>query len=238
MTARRTGLALALAGLLAALAAQPASAATASVTVKNFLFTPSSVSIAPGDNVRWPFPGPDTNHSVTSNPPGQAESFDSDPGVPNALIDHPGGSYAFSHTFTQQGTFTYFCKVHPGMTGSVSVVPPGADTAAPITRLGGRSRQDIDRLAIRVRLNEAGTVTVSGDVKVRGRRRAFRLRRVRRTVAAGVGKRFAPKLSRRSKRRVKRALRRGRRATARLKITAVDRAGNRKGTRKRIRLRP
>jgi plastocyanin len=32
-----------------------------------------------------------------------------------------GGTYV--HTFTQAGTFTYFCEPHPFMTGSIEVQP-------------------------------------------------------------------------------------------------------------------
>lgn len=240
-----------LTGAVALVAAAPAGAATKSVNVAEFAFSPSRVEIAQGDRVDWRFTGPEFNHSVTSDPPGQAESFDSDPqsqpgvlpGFPFPFINHPGGNYVFSHTFSKTGTFSYYCKVHDFMRGSVAVKAGTAsgggvtDTRPPGTRLGGRRRQDIDKLAIRVKLNEAGTVTVTGDVKVRGRRRAFRLRRVKKTLAANDSTRFGLRLRRASKRRVKRSLRRGRRATARVKITSVDRAGNRTVSRKRIRLR-
>jgi plastocyanin len=106
----------------------PAWAATSDVSVANFQFSPSRVDIQPGDTVTWRFAGPDTDHSVTSDP-GQAESFDSDPGNSSPL--HRLGD-TFSHTFTTPGTYTYFCKVHPFMTGRVVVRAPGtADTTPP-----------------------------------------------------------------------------------------------------------
>src|SRR5919206_306000 len=112
---------------LAALTA-PAWGATSDVGVANFQFSPSRVDIQPGDTVTWRFAGPDTDHSVTSDP-GQAESFDSDPGNSSPL--HRLGD-TFSHTFTTPGTYTYFCKVHPFMTGRVVVRAPGtADTTSP-----------------------------------------------------------------------------------------------------------
>jgi plastocyanin len=115
-------------------AAAPAGAAD--VTIKNFTFTPPTVSIALGETVTWHWDGPDTNHSVTSDP-NQADSFDSDPMRAPLSTDHPPGD-TFDHTFNTPGTFTYLCKVHPSMQGTVKVSgpggeppPPPADTTAP-----------------------------------------------------------------------------------------------------------
>jgi plastocyanin len=118
---------------LLALGAVAAPAQAADVTIANFSFDPSTITITQGDTVTWTWAGPDTNHSVTANP-NQADSFDSDPaGAPNSLT-HPPGS-TFAHTFNTSGTFTYICKVHSFMTGSVIVNGPGGepppDTTAP-----------------------------------------------------------------------------------------------------------
>jgi plastocyanin len=129
---------------LLALGATAAPALAADVSVANFAFTPASVTINQGDSVTWTFAGPDTNHSVTSDP-GQADSFDSDPGRTPTAADHIPGS-TFAHTFNTSGTFTYICKVHSFMTGKVVVNGPNgeppADTTAPaITKAsatGGR----------------------------------------------------------------------------------------------------
>src|SRR3954451_89768 len=127
------------AGVAVACLAAPASAATSEVSVGNFSFTPSTIHIQPGGTVSWRFAGPDTNHSVTSDS-GQTASFDSDPGDDSPL--HAPGT-TFSHSFPSQGRFTYHCKVHSFMTGTVVVgTPPGGgggggggggatDTAAP-----------------------------------------------------------------------------------------------------------
>ena len=68
-----------------------APAAAADVNIGGFAFSPSSVTIAQGETVTWHFAGPDTNHSVTSDP-GQADSWDSDPGRPPSSADHPPGA--------------------------------------------------------------------------------------------------------------------------------------------------
>jgi plastocyanin len=129
---------------LLALGAMAAPAAAADVTIKNFAFTPSTVTIAQGEAVTWTWAGPDTNHSVTSDP-NQADSWDTDPNAPPTSLTHPPGS-TFEHVFNTSGTFTYFCKVHPSMTGKVIVNGPGGepppDTTAPVlskvSATGGR----------------------------------------------------------------------------------------------------
>src|SRR3954469_7640418 len=123
--------ALATSAILFAIGAAPAQAAD--VHISNFSFSPTPITIAQGDTVTWHWAGPDTNHSVTSDP-NQADSFDSDPGRTPTSADHLPGS-TFDHTFNTPGTFTYICKVHTSMHGKVIVNAPGgeppADTIAP-----------------------------------------------------------------------------------------------------------
>src|SRR3954447_8428332 len=148
-------------------AAAPAQAAD--VSISNFAFMPSSITIGQGDAVNWTWAGPDTNHSVTSKT-GQAESFDSDPGMTPSSLDHPPGD-TFSHTFNTPGTFNYICKVHSFMTGKVVVNgPPGSDTTAPklskVSATGGRKCKKGQKnckgkpTVLRFKLSEAGTVKV------------------------------------------------------------------------------
>src|SRR3954464_8197650 len=148
-------------------AAAPAQAAD--VSISNFSFMPSSITIAQGDAVNWTWAGPDTNHSVTAKS-GQADSFDSDPGKTPTSLDHPPGD-TFSHTFNTPGTFSYICKVHSFMTGKVVVNgPPGSDTTppalstAPATagRKGGKGQKSCKGkpTVLRFNLSEAGTVKV------------------------------------------------------------------------------
>lgn len=127
MRALRTG-ALALAAAAVAGAAVPAVAADGSVRIANSAYAPSTVTIAPGEQVTWTWAGPDTNHSVTADA-GQSESFDSDPGGSAATISHPAGA-TFTHRFTQAGRFTFHCRVHSFMTGTVKVEVP--DTSTPV----------------------------------------------------------------------------------------------------------
>src|SRR5512147_2646424 len=96
-----------------------ARAATLSVAVEDFDFSPSSRTINVGDEVRWNFSG--SSHSVTS----RDGTFDS--GVEGA-----GGSFEF--TFTKAGTYAYFCVVHPGLMTGTIVVKGASATPSPTTR--------------------------------------------------------------------------------------------------------
>lgn len=75
------------------------------VTIQNFAFNPSSLTVPVGTTVIWT--NQDTApHTIT------ADIFKS-----NTL--QPGDS--FSHTFNQAGSFSYHCSIHPFMTGTVTV---------------------------------------------------------------------------------------------------------------------
>jgi LPXTG-motif cell wall-anchored protein len=82
-------------------------AATTSVTISDFEFSPAQITIQEGDTVTWTNDGP-TAHSATASD----GSFDT--GIFSA-----GGSR--SHTFDEPGTFAYICTPHPNMEGTVVV---------------------------------------------------------------------------------------------------------------------
>jgi LPXTG-motif cell wall-anchored protein len=88
---------------------KPKASAAASTTVgiKDFAFGPSSVTVNVGDTVTWSNSGP-TGHSATAND----GSFDT-----GILPKGKSGS----HTFSKAGTFSYICKPHPFMKGTVIV---------------------------------------------------------------------------------------------------------------------
>src|SRR3954452_10784947 len=100
------------------------------VAVANFAFAPQTINAYTNDTVLWTWNGPDTNHSVTSDSK-SPKQFDSDPGKSSAEILHASG-YGFTGAFDKPGTYTYHCKVHSNMTGTVVVKdPPSTTPAAP-----------------------------------------------------------------------------------------------------------
>ena len=79
----------------------------------NSCFSPASITINAGDTVTWN--NADTAaHTVTAGSPADGPS-----GVFDSSLVMAGADYAF--TFNDKGSYTYFCMVHPWMTGSVTV---------------------------------------------------------------------------------------------------------------------
>ncbi|MGI9565409.1 MAG: PEFG-CTERM sorting domain-containing protein [Nitrosopumilus sp.] len=82
-------------------------------------YIPSSVNVSAGEMVTWS--NDDTAaHTVTSGTAAGGTDGLFDSGLFNA-------GTTFSHTFEEEGTFDYFCMVHPWMVGAVTV---GTDTGA------------------------------------------------------------------------------------------------------------
>jgi plastocyanin len=79
-----------------------------SVTIKDFSFGPASITVGVGETVTWRNAGPSGHTATASN-----GSFDT------GLLSK--GKSA-SHRFTEAGSFSYFCKPHPFMKGTVRVV--------------------------------------------------------------------------------------------------------------------
>jgi plastocyanin len=105
---------------------KPASAATVNVAVGWYggliCFHPSSVTIHPGDQVKWVWLT--SGHSTTSGRPGMPN------GIWNSGVRSQGAT--FTHTFNSAGTFPYYCP-HDLQVGQVIVMsatptptpPPG-----------------------------------------------------------------------------------------------------------------
>lgn len=98
-------------------------------------FLPQSVYLRVGDTVTWDFPW-DEPHSVTfgeitgnpdapSNPDEAVPEYDGTGFLNSGLVfPSPEGS-TFSVKFTAEGTFDYYCFIHPFMTGEVVIQGPG-----------------------------------------------------------------------------------------------------------------
>jgi plastocyanin len=81
----------------------------AEVKIDNFNFGPATITVAAGTTVTWANRD-DIPHTVVST---------DDPKVfKSKVLDT---DEKFSYTFAKAGTFTYFCSVHPKMTGKVVV---------------------------------------------------------------------------------------------------------------------
>jgi plastocyanin len=92
-------------------APQEAGAANSAVMVgiDNFTFTPADLTIAPGTTVTW-INHDDIPHTVVETGTAfRSKALDTDD--------------KFSFTFTAAGKFSYFCSLHPHMTGKITVTP-------------------------------------------------------------------------------------------------------------------
>lgn len=90
----------------------PAVAATRTVQVEDFSFTPATSSGAAGDTVRWEKAGGTFPHNVSST----SAMFRSGAAT--------GSAFTFTRTFSA-GTYPYVCEIHAdsGMTGVVRIRP-------------------------------------------------------------------------------------------------------------------
>jgi plastocyanin len=90
--------------------AEPATAEAATgseVTIDNFTFKPKLLQIAIGTTVTW-INRDDVPHTVAEN----------DKRFKSAALDTDD---KFSFTFTSPGEYSYFCGIHPHMTGKIVV---------------------------------------------------------------------------------------------------------------------
>ena len=77
------------------------------VTIDNFSFSPPDITVKPGTTVTW-VNQDDVPHTVVSNDKKfRSKALDTDD--------------KFSFTFTDPGTYEYYCSVHPKMTAKVTV---------------------------------------------------------------------------------------------------------------------
>lgn len=83
-------------------------AGAGAVTIVDFSFDPTNLTVAAGDTVTWTNED-DAVHTVTSDGDGPLDSGDLD------------GAASYEATFDQPGTFAYVCTIHPNMDGTVKV---------------------------------------------------------------------------------------------------------------------
>jgi len=83
-----------------------ARAADTMVMIDNFTFEPAKLTVKVGTTVTWKNRD-DIPHTVVSAGKFRSKAMDTD------------DSYSF--TFTAAGDYTYFCSLHPHMTGTIKV---------------------------------------------------------------------------------------------------------------------
>jgi plastocyanin len=98
--------------LLAMLAVRPRTFAappdaTAEVKIDNFSFSPATLTVPVGTAVTWTNHD-DIPHTVVSD----------DKSIKSKALDT---DEKFTFTFSQAGTYSYFCSIHPKMKGTVVV---------------------------------------------------------------------------------------------------------------------
>jgi len=98
---------LLLAGSPRVAATDQSSTPNAEVKIDNFSFGPQTVTVPVGATVTW-VNHDDIPHTVVSTD-----------GVFKSKVRDTDEK--FSYTFTKAGTYSYFCSVHPKMTGQVVV---------------------------------------------------------------------------------------------------------------------
>jgi plastocyanin len=75
------------------------------VAIDNFAFSPATLKVKLGQQITWTNKQQGVTHTVTAD---------------GGTFDHPMPSGAtFSFAFTNAGSFTYHCKIHPSMHGTI-----------------------------------------------------------------------------------------------------------------------
>jgi len=89
--------------------------ATTAVAIKNFGFSPATITVTAGSTVVWTN-GDSVQHDIT---------FDGG-AIASDVLNH---NDTFSHTFPTAGTYHYICSIHPFMHGTVVVTSSGSHDA-------------------------------------------------------------------------------------------------------------
>jgi plastocyanin len=98
---------LLVAGSPSVTASDQPSATTAEVKIDNFVFGPQTITVPVGSTVTWTNKDDIPHTTVSTDGVFKSKVMDTDE--------------KFSFKFTKAGTYSYFCSVHPKMTGKVVV---------------------------------------------------------------------------------------------------------------------
>lgn len=89
-----------------------ASVSENTITIKNFAFTPKIMTVKTGSIVRWENKDPAPHRIIFIDKDGRDTSPDS------SVLS---STQSWSNRFDKPGTYPYYCKIHPEMTGTVIV---------------------------------------------------------------------------------------------------------------------
>lgn len=152
--------------LLLGLFASTAWGATVDVSIVNFQFSPTNLTINQGDTVRWSNNSGGTQHSTTSTT-AVGGCVEGGPDPWNSLLLLPGQN--FQKTFNTPGTFPYKCIPHcsGGMRGTITVLPPPANftlscNPAALNTAQGDSKTSACTITSINSFNSAVTLSTSG----------------------------------------------------------------------------
>jgi len=88
-------------------ASDQSTAANVAVKIDNFVFGPQAITVPVGTTVTWTNSDDIPHTAVSTDGVFKSKVMDTDE--------------KFSYTFTKAGTYSYYCSVHPKMTGQVVV---------------------------------------------------------------------------------------------------------------------
>ena len=106
--------------------AAPAAAANRRISISDYRWSNSDIHIDLGEHVTWYWIGPDIMHSVTGDPP-NAVGIDSDPQT-NSPKHQIGDTFQLE--FDTPGTYSFTCKLHSAVHGTVTVSASPGDPAS------------------------------------------------------------------------------------------------------------
>lgn len=78
------------------------------VSIVDFAFEPGDLTVSVGDTITW-----------TNNESGIPHTTTADNGLWDSATMRPDDTFTF--TFTEPGTYTYLCTIHPSMTATITV---------------------------------------------------------------------------------------------------------------------
>jgi plastocyanin len=125
--------------------------ASASVTMGDFFFSPSSVTVAVGDTVTWRNNG-QAPHNATADD-GSFKTPDLNQGQ------------SASETFNRAGTFSYICTIHPNMKGTIRVLSSsggGGGGGASSSSSSGSSSSEASAVASPSAAGDSNTLPMTG----------------------------------------------------------------------------